>query len=284
MITIFEEFHWFKKKNPYSDVDPYGEEIWDDEKLIPKEYFFIRVVTCSDGRTRFKQFYLKFDDHNFICLGSWTGDYFNDNAIYLYKKFSKEMYDYAKNYNLEQMSDDDYENVISPYLIKQIGKSTINNLLKRSIKNYKEETNEEMRWFRRRNKHIDHMDIDPYGEEDWDDTDSKLVPKKYFVVKQHGMPHFNGIANDKQYFLNFKKDKYLYLGIYKHTVFIPSNIIYLDKIRPDDYIHYEFDTFYPITDEEYNDIIVPYLFRNLDGKTVNYYTKKKIKNYREEKE
>jgi len=140
VLRTFEEFNLnsFKKKqidpinNKHSDIDPYGEEIWEDEKLIPKEYFYKSFADLISFNEDVITYYLiKIDNNKFLELGMRLPN----NILTATPDWNKWSRNKIK--NLVKINDDDYE-AIKILLSKEYKFKTANSYLKNKIKNYDE--------------------------------------------------------------------------------------------------------------------------------------------------
>lgn len=144
MIKTFEEFNWnpFKKKMnipvndisvptqkvSHSDIDPLGEEIWEDEKLVPRKYFY---------KTNFGDIfidYVKIDKNKYMLLGIYKR---NDPESYIVA-VPKDDRELEEKLDIPPMTEREYRD-FEHVLRRNYGNETINSYLKKRIKNYNED-------------------------------------------------------------------------------------------------------------------------------------------------
>jgi hypothetical protein len=141
MIKTYEEFNlkgiFKRKKNIHYDIDPLGEEIWEEDlkDLIPMKYFFTKI------------YYDIFEDYYEVFLDLNNGKYMLIGKIYSQNNSFVKEPRFLTNYpisvrsseDLKEISHEKYNNSVVPLLLEKIDKKqTYNDFFKKSIKNYVE--------------------------------------------------------------------------------------------------------------------------------------------------
>ena len=204
------EFYYNRK---YSELDPYGEEDWENENKIYENFFDNSFDILIENLSDYNLIMQKLEDRGYIWQNNKLPTslcYFNGRPNYILHASTNKILTY-------------YNNPLSIDVILTVDEFLkIENKKFRKIENPEIDPYGEEDWgYEEIKENINRLDLDPYGEENWNDYPVNEIKDE--LTRE--LRYFNGkmISFSKSSYRNSHKNN---LVVFNSSVFIDGNDVF----------------------------------------------------------